>query len=627
MADPPSQGEELVSEVLALQFERKPRGCVSREDVFAPPLTLGLDDEFDEDDPTMLSDDGEDYFETLDKPVELPGSSQPLSHLSKPFVSSAPVSAASAHPPARPARSTRPAAHASVPASVPVPAFAWASEPGTAPQCPWVEVRLVATAEGSLVEFVFTEEVPVESAEEVQRRTDRRNRMLGIKSAQPPAEAAPASTTPRHRRGAGRISPAKAESSPPKTGRTSPTKAERISTTGRISPPKAGRISPTKAERTSTTGRISPPKATLSPPPQIRKPLASSPLTAESTHSPPAPLLPYSPPLPLLLTAPRRPNDSSARPGVNSVMGRLTRGYSSVALRRGGLPEDVSDAAPSPPSTSLTSRLVESRSKLRLPLQLHDWEQRLWRPVLSSTGEQRQNRRLARRDGSALTRLAVPVLAREMQGDAVRSSPRRAPAQPAVSSRETEAERQREAQWAAWAQERDRLQRVEWEQAQQRASEASEHALLQQRESAASFWKTRVRPGRAPARPTAPPTLSLGGWLPRHRSASRDSYSEPPPCYVGRSSSRACHISLLCHISPFVQNRSLPAEFYEEVDCTVVNPSPPKRRSKKKITSSSPRARRLEPSEDLDTAALAKAAEGSAIAAENRDNGEGTAAC
>ena len=511
MADPPSQGEELVSEVLALQFERKPRGCVSREDVFAPPPTLGLDDEFDEDDPTMLSDDGEDYFETLDKPVELPGSSQPLSHLSKPFVSSAPVSAASAHPPARPARSTRPAAHASVPASVPVPAFAWASEPGTAPQCPWVEVRLVATAEGSLVEFVFTEEVPVESAEEVQRRTDRRNRMLGIKSAQPPAEAAPASTTPRHRRGAGRISPAKAESSPPKTGRTSPTKAERISTTGRISPPKAGRISPTKAERTSTTGRISPPKATLSPPPQIRKPLASSPLTAESTHSPPAPLLPYSPPLPLLLTAPRRPNDSSARPGVNSVMGRLTRGYSSVALRRGGLPEDVSDAAPSPPSTSLTSRLVESRSKLRLPLQLHDWEQRLWRPVLSSTGEQRQNRRLARRDGSALTRLAVPVLAREMQGDAVRSSPRRAPAQPAVSSRETEAERQREAQWAAWAQERDRLQRVEWEQAQQRASEASEHALLQQRESAASFWKTRVRPGCAPARPTA--LSPRPGWL------------------------------------------------------------------------------------------------------------------
>lgn len=550
MAAAPSQGEELVSEVLALQFERKPRGCVSREDVFAPPPTLGLDDEFDEDDPTMLSDDGEDYFETLDKPVEVPGSSLPPSHLSKPSTSSAPVSApsteeaeevqrhtdrrnrmlgktapgqaASAHPPARPARSTRPAAHASVPAAVPVPAFVWAPEPGTAPQCPWVEVRLVATAEGSLLEFVFTEEVPVESAEEVQRRTDRRNRMLGIKSAQPPAEAAPASTTPRHRRGAGRISPAKAESSPPKTGRTSPTKAERISTTGRISPPKAGRISPTKAA--AVAGSPLPPRAAvvgartspLPPPPQIRKPLASSPLassppTAERAHSPPAPLLPYSPPLPLLLTAPRRPNDSSARPGVNSVMGRLTRGYSSVALRRGGLPEDVSDAAPSPPSTSLTSRLVESRSKLRLPLQLHDWEQRLWRPVLSSTGEQRQNRRLARRDGSALTRLAVPVLAREMQGDAVRSSPRRAPAQPAVSSRETEAERQREAQWAAWAQERDRLQRVEWEQAQQRASEASEHALLQQRESAASFWKTRVRPGCAPTRPTA--LSPRPGWL------------------------------------------------------------------------------------------------------------------
>ena len=148
-----------------------------------------------------------------------------------------------------------------------------------------------------------------------------------------------------------------------------------------------------------------------------------------------------------------------------------------------------------------------------------------------------------------------------------------------------------------------------------------------------SSVRARQASGRPGSALGAPPHVqphsprALGGWLPRHRSASRDSYSEPPPCYVGRSSSRACHISLLCHISPFVQNRSLPAEFYEEVDCTVVNPSPPKRRSKKKITSTSPRARRLEPSEDLDTAALAKAAEGSAIAAENRDNGEGTAAC
>ena len=503
MAAPPSQGEALVSDVMASVFERKPRGCVSREDVLAPPQpTLGLD-----------------------------GSSLSPSHLSKPSASSGPVSApsteesaeeratldrrnrmlgktapgqaASAHSSERPARSTRPAAHASTLASV---------TPHAAPgQRQWVEVRLVATAERALVEFVFPEEVPEESAEEAQRRTDRRNRMLGKASAQPPAEAAPASTTPRHRRGAGRTSPTKAERAST-TGRISPPKAERASTTGRISPPKAGRTSPTKAGRTSPTKAAAvaastlPPRATLSPPPQIRKPLGSSPLassalTGESVHSTPTPLLMHSPPTPLLLAAPTRPHDHSPRPSVNSVMGsamgRLTRGYSSVALRRGGLPEEASDAVPSPPS-SLTSRLVESRSPLRLPLQLHDWEQRLWRPVLSSTGEQRQNRRLVRRDGRAMAQLAVPVLAGEMQADAVRSSPRRASALPAVSSHETEAARQREAQRAVWAQERDRLQRAEREQAQQRASEVSQQALLQQRESAAKFWKTRVRPGCAP---------------------------------------------------------------------------------------------------------------------------------
>ena len=615
-----------MSDVMASVFERKPRGCVSREDVLAPPQpTLGLDEEFDEHDPTMLSDDGEDYFATIDMPqagshepgsgmvappsqgealvsdvmasvferkprgcvsredvlappqptLGLDGSSLSPSQLSKPSVSSGPLSApsteesaeeratldrrnrmlgktapgqaASAHPSKRPARSTRP--HASALASV---------TPGTAPgQCQWVEVRLVATADRALVEFVFPEEVPEESAEEAQRRTDRRNRMLGKASAQPPAEAAPASATPRHRRGA---------------GRTSPTKAERTSTSGRISPPKAGRASPTKAGRTSPTKAAAiaastlPPRATLSPPPQTRKPLASSPLassalTAESVHSPPTPLLPHSPPTPLLLAAPTRPRDHSPRPSVNSVMGsamgRLSRGYSSVALRRGGLPEEASDAVPSPPS-SLTSRLVESRSKLRLPLQLHDWEQRLWRPVLSSTGEQRQNRRLVRRDGRALAQLAVPVLAGEMQADAVRSSPRRASTLPAVSSHETEAARQREAQRAVWAQERDRLQRAEREQAQQRASELSQQALLHQRESAAQFWKARVRPGCAPPRtsnrtlpspwlagyhpaavhretPIVSPRLAvLAGRRPA-RATSRSCATSRPSCRTGRS--------------------------------------------------------------------------------------------
>ena len=611
MAAPPSQGEELVSDVLASVYERKPRGSVSREDVLAPPQsTVALDEEFDEHDPTMLSDAGEDYFETIDIPVEVPGSSLPRRHLSKPSVSSDPVSApstgesaeevqrrtdrrnrmvgktapgqaASAHPSERPARPTRPAAHASV----------LASAPGAAPQGPWVELRLVATAERALIEIVLPEEIPEEipeeSAEEVQRRTDRRSRMLGKASAQPPAEAAPASTTTRHRRGAGRTSPIKAETSPRKAGRASPPKTGGASPTkaGRASPTKAGGASPTKAERTSSTGRISPPKAgrtspakvaavaastlpprtTLPPPPQIRKPLASSPLassplTAASAHSPPAPLLPHSPPAPLLLTAPTRPSDNSARPNVNSVnsvAGRLTRGYSSVALRRRGLPEEFSDAVPSPPSSSLTSRLVESRSKLRLPLQLHDWEQRLWRPVLGSTGEQRQNRRLARRDGRALAQLALPVLAGEMQADAVRSSPRRAPALPAASSHETEVARQREAQRAAWAQERDRLQRADREQAQQRASEASQQALLQQHEIAAEYWKTRRRPGCAPARPTTPsrspwvtgydaaavrreaPRVSphlaiLAGRRPA-RATSRSCATSRPSCRTGRS--------------------------------------------------------------------------------------------
>ena len=47
--------------------------------------------------------------------------------------------------------------------------------------------RYVLLAHLTLVEFVFLEKLPEaeESAEEVQRRTDRRNRMLGIKSALP----------------------------------------------------------------------------------------------------------------------------------------------------------------------------------------------------------------------------------------------------------------------------------------------------------------------------------------------------------------------------------------------------------------------------------------------------------
>ena len=104
----------------------------------------------------------------------------------------------------------------------------------------------------------------------------------------------------------------------------------------------------------------------------------------------------------------------------------------------------------------------------------------------------------------------------------------------------------------------------------------------------------------------------------------------PRLAIFGRSSSRACHISLLCHISPFVQNRSLSWNCYD-ADLNFVNPSPPKRRSaqgsSKKLTATSPRARRLQPNEGSDTAALAKAAESSAMAAVNRDNSEGTTAC
>jgi len=668
----PSQGEELVSEVIASVFERKPRGSVSREDVLAPPQpTPAFDEEFDEQDPTMLSDGGEDYFETLNMPVEFPGSSPPAGHLSNPSVTSCAASALSTESAEEvqrrtdrrnrmlgktaqgPARPTRAAAPVPVPATAPVPT------PSTAPQRQWVELRVVATAEGALVEIELPEEEREESAEEAQQSTDRRNRMLGKASAQPPAEAAPASTTTRHRRGAGRTSPPKVErSSPPKverastTGRSSPTKAGRASPSkagrsspvkagrssptkagrsspvkaGRSSPTKAGRSSPTKAGRSSPTkaGRASPsraagipPKATLPPPPQIHTPLtswtpassprASSPPPAESAlnleatavseavevkaaeamevkaaeamevkaaeameeaipavvaeaveevsataaegnfgsmsaagmeeeetssdeldedspptplpptpppHSALAPLLPHPPPALLLLAAPtRRPTDKSAEQSVDRVMGRLTRGYSSVALRRGGLPERISATVPSPPA-DLSSRLAESHSKLPLPPQLHEWEQRLWRPVLRSTGEQRHNRRLARRDGRALAQLAVPVLARELQADAVRSCPRRAPvALPAVSSLETEAARRREAERAAWAQAQDRLEQAEREQAQRSAIEASQQALLQQqREHHAQFWKSRPGPGCAPARPTASPPPWVAGY-------------------------------------------------------------------------------------------------------------------
>ena len=627
----PSQGEELVSEVIASVFERKPRGSVSREDVLGPPQpTPAFDEEFDEQDPTMLSDGGEDYFETLNMPVEFSGSSPPAGHLSNPSVTSCAASALStesveevqrrtdrrnrmlgktAQGPARPTQAVTP---------VPVPATAPVPTPGTSPQRQWVELRVVATAEGALVEIELPEEEREESAEEAQQHTDRRNRMLGKASAQPPAEAAPASTTTRHRRGAGRTSPPKVErSSPPKverastTGRSSPTKAGRASPSkaGRSSPTKAGRSSPTKAGRSSPTkaGRASPsraagipPKATLPPPPQIHTPLtswtpassprASSPPPAESAlnleatavseavevkaaeaievkaaeameeaipavvaeaveevsataaegnfgsmsaagmeeeetssdeldeDSPPTPLPPTPPPHPppalLLLAAPtRRPTDKSAEQSVDRVMGRLTRGYSSVALRRGGLPERISATVPSPPA-DLSSRLAESHSKLPLPPQLHEWEQRLWRPVLRSTGEQRHNRRLARRDGRALAQLAVPVLARELQADAARSCPRRAPvALPAVSSLETEAARRREAERAAWAQAQERLEQAEREQAQRSAIEASQQALLQQqREHHAQFWKSRPGPGYAPARPTAPPPPWVAGY-------------------------------------------------------------------------------------------------------------------
>ena len=641
----PSQGEELVSEVIALVFERKPRGSVSREDVLAPPQpTPTLDEELDEQDPTMLSDGGEDYFETLNMPVEVPGSSPPAGHLSKPHVTSCAASALSAESAEevqrrtdrrnrmlgktaqRPARPTRAAAPVLVPATAPVPT------PGTAPQRQWVELRVVATAEGALVEIELPKEEREESADEesppelsrqenaarqAQQRTDRRNRMLGKASAQPPAEAAPASTTTRHRRGAGRASPPKVErSSPPKverastTGRSSPTKAGRASASkvGRVSPSKVGRSSPTKAGRASPSKAAGiPPKATLPPPPQIHtppltswtpasSPRASSPPPAESAvnleatavpetvevkaaeameevipavvaeavekvnaaaaegnfgsmsaagmeeegsssdeldedspptplppHSALAPLLPHPPPALLRLAAPTRPTDKSAGQSVDRVMGRLSRGYSSVALRRGGLPEHISATVPSPPA-DLSSRLGESHSKPRLPLQLHEWEQRLWRPAHGSTGEQRQNRRLARRDGRALAQLAVPVLARELQADAVRSCPRRAPvALPSVSALETEAARRHEAERAAWAQAQHRLEQAEREQAQRSAIEASQQALLQQQsEHHAQFWKSRPGPGCAPARPTAPPPpwvagyhpSSLGGWLP-----------------------------------------------------------------------------------------------------------------
>ena len=86
----------------------------------------------------------------------------------------------------------------------------------------------------------------------------------------------------------------------------------------------------------------------------------------------------------------------------------------------------------------------------------------------------------------------------------------------------------------------------------------------------------------------------------------------------------------MCHLSPFVQNRSLSWNCYD-ADPTLVKPSPPKRRSAKgsstKLAPASPRAARLRLEEGLDTAALAKAAEGSAAAAANRDKSEGTAAC
>ena len=77
-----------------------------------------------------------------------------------------------------------------------------------------------------------------------------------------------------------------------------------------------------------------------------------------------------------------------------------------------------------------------------------------------------------------------------------------------------------------------------------------------------------------------------------------------------------------------MQNRSLSWNCYD-ADPTLVKPSPPKRRSAKgsstKLAPASPRAARLQLEEGLDTAALAKAAEGSAAAAARRSIDEAKA--
>ena len=126
--------------------------------------------------------------------------------------------------------------------------------------------------------------------------------------------------------------------------------------------------------------------------------------------------------------------------------------------------------------------------------------------------------------------------------------------------------------------------------------------------------------------------LEPARFAPPGRAGRRGGRNPRPTLAVlGRPSPRACHLSLLCHLSPFVQNRSLSWNCYD-ADPTLVTPSPPKRRSAKgsseKLAPASPRAARLQlDPEGLDTAALAKAAEGSAAAAANRDKSEGTAAC
>ena len=256
---------ELVTDVLAtvlngtevIQEIEEPGFPTERPAPSTPPEAAGAgawtDYDFDEHDPTMLSDDGEDYLETLERSTEAPApplrsveapapplrSTEapapplPLANLVSPPHRSSPASAVPAPPtpvpspraptvtqearprhtrPPRPARpparpAARPAARPPVPtptapapaarrsaARVPAPALSAAAPSPCPPPLPArIELRVSVAAEGACIECVLQDDHPSPRPERVSLVELLRGRP---QSRQPLAPAAHAPTRP-----------------------------------------------------------------------------------------------------------------------------------------------------------------------------------------------------------------------------------------------------------------------------------------------------------------------------------------------------------------------------------------------------------------------------------------------